>query len=74
MKPGSILKLPTGCFTLFFHNPPGTGVNNHKKVWDDNLILFLETYPDVIWQHTVKVVMGGEVGYISTIGLVDVLP
>jgi hypothetical protein len=77
MKPGSILKLSTGwtgCFTLFYHNPPGTGVYNPKKVWDNNLILFLETYPDVIWQHMAKVLMDGEVGYISTIGLVDVLP
>lgn len=70
--PGTLYHLPDGQFGILSTHPHGTGgiQNNSKKLYGDILILFLEIYSDPIWgTNTAKVLVGGEVGYVSLIVL-----
>jgi hypothetical protein len=72
---GKLLSVPAGSFAIISTHPFGSGgiQNNSKKLHGDILILVLETCSDPIWGvNSVKVLVGGEVGYISTIGLKEI--
>ena len=69
---GTLYRLPVGQFVILSTHPHSTrGIqNNSKKLYCVILILFLEIYSDPIWgTNTAKVLVGGEVGYVSLIGL-----
>lgn len=72
ISPGTLYRLSAGHLLNFSTHPFGTGgiQNNSKKLHGDNIILFLETYSDTAWgTNTAKVLVDGEVGYVSLIGL-----
>jgi hypothetical protein len=72
ISPGTLYRLSAGHSLIFSTHPFGTGgiQNNSKKLYGDILILFLETYSDPAWgTNTAKVLVDGEVGYVSLIGL-----
>lgn len=69
---GTLYRLPDGQFIILSTHPYGTGgiQNNSKKLHGDILILILEIYSHPVWgTNTAKVLVDGEVGYVSLIGL-----
>ena len=72
ISPGTLYRLSAGHSLIFSTHPFGTGGihNNSKKLFGDILILILEIYSHPVWgTNTAKVLVDGEVGYVSLIGL-----